>query len=78
MVKNEYQLLYGGASKAHYLMNEEECLVVGEKILNRAKEKAFSRGLPIYYEVAGVVIAEFADKRKFIVENQELVRPYHG
>lgn len=78
MVKNEYQLLYGGAVKPHYLMNEEECLIVGEKILNRAKEKAFSRGLPIYYEVEGIVIAEFADGRKFVVENQELVRPHNG
>ena len=78
MVKNEYQLLYGGASKPHYLMNEEECLIVGEKILNRVKEKAFSRGLPIYYEVNGLVIAEFGDGRKFEVENQELVRSYEG
>ena len=51
---------------------------VAQKVVERAKEKAFSRGLPIYYKVNGLVIAEFADGKKFEVENQELVRPYNG
>ncbi len=78
MVKNEYQLLYGGAVKSFHLMNEKERMEVAKKVVERAKEKAFSRGLPIYYEVKGLVIAEFADGRKFEVENQEFVRSYEG
>ena len=78
MVKNEYQLLYGGAAKSFHLMNEKERMEAAQKVVERAKEKAFSRGLPIYYKVNGLVIAEFADGKKFEVENQELVRPYNG
>ena len=48
MVKNEYQLLYGGAAKSFHLMNEKERMEAAQKVVERAKEKAFSRGLPIY------------------------------
>lgn len=70
------QLLYGGASKAFYLMNETEKSQVAKEIRQRAKEKAFSRGLPIFYGKNNKVIAEFADGSQFLVENQELTTPY--
>lgn len=72
----EIVLMYGGATKPSYLMTPEEYKEAAQRVVNRAKEKAFSRGLPIYYGVNGLVIAEFADKKKFVVENRELVRPY--
>jgi hypothetical protein len=76
METEEIVLMYGGAAKPAYLMTPEEYKEAAQRVVNRAKEKAFSRGLPIYYEIKGIVIAEFADGRKFEVENRELVRPY--
>jgi hypothetical protein len=76
MKTGDFTLLYGGAAKPAYLMTPEEYKEAAQRVVNRAKEKAFSRGLPIYYGVNGLVIAEFSDGRKFEVENRELVRPY--
>jgi hypothetical protein len=76
METNNITLLYGGAAKPSYLMSPEEYKDAAQRVVNRAKEKAFSRGLPIYYNKNNLAIAEFADGRKFVVENRELVRPY--
>jgi hypothetical protein len=76
METNDITLLYGGAAKPSYLMTPEEYKEAAQRVVNRAKEKAFSRGLPIYYDKNGVVIAEFADGRKFVVEGDEFVKPY--
>ncbi len=76
METGDFTLLYGGAAKPAYLMTPKEYKEAAQRVVNRAKEKAFSRGLPIYYSVNGLVIAEFADGKKFEVENRELVRPY--
>lgn len=78
METGDFTLLYGGAAKPAYLMTPEEYKEAAQRVVNRAKEKAFSRGLPIYYGVNGLVIAEFSDGRKFEVENRELVRSYEG
>ena len=71
-------LLYGGAKIPYHAMSEAEKQQAAAEIVQRAKEKAFNRGLPIYYTVGELVIAEFADGRKFVVENQQLARPYDG
>ena len=76
METRDFTLLYGGAAKFSFEMTPEEYKEAAQRVVNRAKEKAFSRGLPIYYSVDGLTIAEFSDKRKFVVENRELVRPY--
>jgi len=34
-----------------------------DSIVRRAKEQAFSKGLPIYFSKGGVLMAEFADGR---------------
>lgn len=76
METRDFTLLYGGAAKFSYEMTPKEYQEAAQRVVNRAKEKAFSRGLPIYYSMDGLVIAEFADKRKFVVENDEFVRQY--
>jgi hypothetical protein len=76
METGDFTLLYGGATKPAYLMTPEEYKEAAQRVVNRAKEKAFSRGLPIYYSVNGLVIAEFADGKKFEVEGDEFVKPY--
>jgi hypothetical protein len=60
-------LTYGGAEKSSFDMTAEEFKIASVSILNRAKEKAFSKGLPIYYGRNGDVIAEYADGHTEIV-----------
>lgn len=56
-------LNYGGAEKALNEMNEAELESASQAIRNRAKEKAFSKGLPIYYTLNKQLVAEYADGR---------------
>ena len=62
---------YGGASKSSFEMNAEELKSAADSILRRAKEKAFYKGLPIYYANKNAIIAEYADGRKLIVKKIE-------
>lgn len=52
---------YGGAKKSTFDMNQEELEQAAQSILRRAKEKAFSKGLPIYFGKDGMVMAEYPD-----------------
>lgn len=61
-------LNYGGAKKFVAEMNEDELQTAGESILRRVKEKAFSKGLPIYYVQNGQVVAEYADGKIIVQE----------
>jgi hypothetical protein len=54
-------LRYGGAEKSIFEMNDEELQKTANSILRRAKEKAFSKGLPIYFGKDGKVYAEYPD-----------------
>lgn len=54
-------LNYGGANRSLHEMSEEELQVARQSIVSRAKEKAFSKGLPVYYVWNGKVVAEYAD-----------------
>ena len=56
-------LNFGGAKKVVSDMNPEELEAARQSILRRAKEKAFFKGLPIYYSQNGQVLAEYADGR---------------
>lgn len=56
-------LNYGGAPRFIAEMNEQELQHAREATLRRAKEKAFSKGLPIYYLLEGEAVAEYADGR---------------
>lgn len=74
--KSPYQpilVTYGGAAKSSFDMTPEELDEAARNITRRAKEKAFSKGLPIYTSENGHIYAEYADGRKEIVPQEELV-----
>jgi len=54
-------LRYGGAKKSAFEMNDEELEQAAKSILRRARESAFSKGLPIYFSIDGRVMAEYPD-----------------
>ena len=74
----EYTLLYGIAEKSIFEMDDTERILAATKALDRAKEAAFTRGLPIIYGLDDYVIAEYADGSRFIHVNGRDVRPYYG
>jgi len=59
---------FGGAKKSSFEMNEEELKQAAGSILKRAKEKAFYKGLPIYYAHNGALVAEYADGKVEVVK----------
>jgi hypothetical protein len=61
-------LRYGGAKKSVFDMNPEELEQAAQSILRRAKEQAFSKGLPIYFGKDGKVMAEYPDGRIEVVK----------
>ena len=73
---NDVVLLYGIAPKSCFDMNEIEKQKASAIALERAKEAAFTRGLPIIYGENGIVIAEYADGKKFVREDGKDIRPY--
>ncbi len=58
-------LNYGGAEKSCFEMTADEfkLKLASESIVKRAKEKAFSKGSPIYFSKNGITMAEYADGR---------------
>ena len=70
-VVNPKFLRFGGARKTTFEMSETELKWTAQSILERAKEKAFAKGLPIYYAVNHVIYAEYADGRKEIVKKSQ-------
>jgi hypothetical protein len=61
-------LNYGGAKKFIADMTSEELETARKSILRRAREKAFSKGLPIYYSRKGKLLAEHPDGKVVIVQ----------
>lgn len=56
-------LNYGGAKKFIAEMDATELETARKSIIRRAREKAFSKGLPVYYRKNGSLVAEFPDGR---------------
>lgn len=65
---NPILLRYGGANKSSFSMNASELEEAAASILRRAKEKAFYKGLPVYFTENSNVIAEYADGRKEVLK----------
>ena len=61
-------LRYGGAEKSSFDMTREELEEAAQSILLRAKEKAFSKGLPIYFGKGNSVMAEYPDGHVEVVK----------
>ena len=59
---------FGGANKSSFDMSNEELKQAAGFILKRAKEKAFYKGLPVYYADGGTLMAEYADGRVEVVK----------
>ncbi|QJD81541.1 hypothetical protein [Spirosoma rhododendri] len=57
------QPLYGGNPKAVQDMNPDDFRAASDAVLAKVREQAFSRGLPIVYEIAGRTVREYADGR---------------
>lgn len=54
-------LNYGGAKKSSFEMSSHEFKKASGAIKKRAKEKAFSKGLPVYIIRKGELVAEYPD-----------------
>lgn len=52
-------LNYGGASKSSFEMSLPEFKEAAAAIRRRAREKAFSKGLPVYVSREGKIFAEY-------------------
>lgn len=63
MPRTPILLRYGGAKKSSFDMNREELEQASLSILRRAKERAFSKGLPIYFSKDDILMAEYPDGR---------------
>ncbi len=75
--KSPYQpilVTYGGVEKSSFDMTSEEFEEAARNITRRAKEKAFSKGLPIYTSENGHIYAEYADGRKEIVPEEDYIK----
>jgi hypothetical protein len=57
------QPLYGGSDKAVRDMSLNELQTISDVLIANVREAAFSRGLPLVYEVAGRVVREYANGR---------------
>lgn len=62
-------LRYGGAKKSTFEMSREELEQAADNILRRAKEKAFSKGLPIHFMRDGMLMAEYPDGRVEVIKH---------
>lgn len=63
-------LNYGGATKSSFEMSSKEFKDASIAIKNRAKEKAFSKGLPVYTSRGADIIAEYPDGRFIIISTK--------
>jgi hypothetical protein len=72
---------YGHAKKPFEQLNAEELAEVNERLDKKIRERAWAVGSPVYYGINGLVIAEYRDGRKMIVEevNGQMVetKEYH-
>lgn len=59
---------YGGADKSSFKMSRAELDQAASSILRRAKEKAFYKGLPVYYADNGKIVAEYPGGRIEVVK----------
>ena len=78
----DHLIQYGHAKKPFDELNAEELAEVHERLKKKIRERAWTVGSPVYYDIGDVLIAEYWDGRKMIVEevNGELIetREYHG
>jgi signal recognition particle subunit SEC65 len=81
MSTNQF-IQYGHAQKPFEQLNAEELAEVNKRLDLKIRERAWAVGSPVYYGVNGLVIAEYHDGRKMIIEevNGQMVetKEYNG
>jgi hypothetical protein len=81
MSTNQF-IQYGHAQKPFEQLNTEELAEMNKRLDKKIRERAWAVGSPVYYGVNGLVIAEYEDGRKMIIEevNGQMVetKEYHG
>ena len=70
-------LFYGLADKPFHEMTKEERQKAASDAMVIVRYNAFSRGLPILYSQKGLIIAEYSDGRRFLVEDHKITEPYN-
>ena len=78
----DHLIQYGRAKKPFEELTAEELAEVHERLGKKIRERAWAVGSPVYYGIDDLLIAEYRDGRKMILEevNGEVVetREYHG
>lgn len=81
MSTNQF-IQYGHARKPFEQLNAEELAEVNQRLDIKIRERAWAVGSPVYYGVNDLVIAEYQDGRKMIIEvvNGQMIetKEYHG
>lgn len=67
-MNNENLIQYGRAKKPFYKLTPEELAEVHQRLAKEIRERAWAVGSPVYYEIGDLLIAEYWDGRKMIVE----------
>jgi len=77
----DHLVQYGRAKKPFDELNVEELAEVNERLDKEIRERAWAVGSPVYYGIGDLVIAEYADGRRMVVEevNGQMIetREYH-
>jgi hypothetical protein len=81
MSTNQF-IQYGHAKKPFEQLNAEELAEMNKRLDKKIRDRAWAVGSPIYYGMNGLVIAEYEDGKKMIIEevNGQMVetKEYHG
>jgi hypothetical protein len=78
----DHLIQYGRAEKPFDELTAEELAEVDTRLDKEIRERAWAVGSPVYYGIGDLLIAEYWDGRKMILEevNGEVIetREYHG
>ena len=81
-MNNDDLIQYGRAKKPFYELTPEELAEVHERLAKEIRERAWAVGSPVYYGIDDLLIAEYSDGRKMIVEEVDgevrETREYYG
>lgn len=64
----DHLIQYGHAKKPFDELNAEELAEVNARVDKKIRERAWAVGSPVYYGIGDLLIAEYSDGRKMVVE----------
>ncbi len=68
-MKEDAFILYGHAKKPFNTLNPVELAEVNNRLDKKIRERAWAVGSPVYYGENGLLIAEYKDGKKMIIED---------